>query len=323
MEIGQVSTATFLEKVECKGYIFAPTHAMAKVSTPISGKINTLRCKVRDYVTAGQVVATISGNEFMNLQQIFAEAAIAYTKAKADYERASALWAEQIGAKKDYLAAKSIYNSTYAGYLSLKARITTLHINPTLIEQGKMSASFPITAPISGYITKVNTLLGEYTDMQNYIAEIVNPNALQLRLEVFDTDIRKLHVGQQVIFGTGGNDSKNLRAKISNIGKIINPDTKAINCIATIDKSNGTMIINDSYVEAIINISSKQGFALPISAVQKQGENYFVYTIEKKDGEDYKLKKNQVIIGAIEQDYIEIKTKLPKKKIMVRGIENL
>ena len=323
MALGQLGSQTFQDKVACKGYIFAPANAMAKVSTPIAGKVNTIKYKIGDYVSAGQTIATISGNDFMELQQNFAEAAASYSKAKVDYERAQSLWDEKIGAQKDFLAAKSIYKSAYASYLSLKSRITTLRLNASQIENGRMYTSFPVTSPISGYLTKTNAVIGQFIDMENDIAEIVNINALQLRLAVYESDINQLKTGQTVMFGTAGNANKSLRAKLVNIGKSINSDTKTIDCIANIDKSTGASLINESFVEASIAVSEKQVMALPSTAIQKEGSNYYVYVVEKMNGKSYMLKKTIVNIGATEKDYTEIRSELPNKEIIVRGIETL
>ena len=62
MELGEPSMQSFRDEVACKGYITAPPNSMARVSTPIPGVVNAIRCKAGDFVRAGQVVCTISGN---------------------------------------------------------------------------------------------------------------------------------------------------------------------------------------------------------------------------------------------------------------------
>lgn len=323
MALGILGPKMFENQVACKGQISAPANGMAKISTPIAGKVNSILHKTGDYINAGQVIATISGNDFMQLQQNFAEASASYAKAKVDFKRAQSLWDEKIGAEKDYLAAKSIFQSTFASYQSLKSRIEVLHLNPTKIENGQMYTSFPVTAPISGYITKVNAVIGQFLNMENDIAEIVNIHALQLTLSVFETDVRKLKPGQKATFGTTGTRNKEMLARLTNIGKTVNPETKTIDCIATIDKSVGIPLINDSYVEASITVDQKQVMALPVTAVQQQGNDSFVFVVEKMDGRNYLLKKTPVVVGTTEKGLIEIKSDLPDKELVVNGIENL
>jgi len=114
-----------------------------------------------------------------------------------------------------------------------------------------------------------------------------------------------------------------MHARLTNIGKTVNPETKTIDCIATIDKSVGIPLINDSYVEASITVDQKQVMALPVTAVQQQGNDSFVFVVEKMDGRNYLLKKTPVVVGTTEKGLIEIKSDLPDKELVVNGIENL
>lgn len=323
MALGMPAQKTFAERVACKGYISAPANAMSKISPSIAGKVNAIYFKIGDYVQKGHTVATISGNEFMDLQQQFAESAAAFTKAKLDYERASALWAEKIGAEKDFLTAKSIFLSTKASYQSLRSRIVALNLNPSGIERGRMYTSFPVVAPISGYLTKTNAVIGQFVSMADDIAEIVNVSGLQLKLQVYETDIDRLKVGQTVQYQRAENPGNLQSARLVSIGKTIDPESKTIDCMAAIDKSAGALLINDSYVEAAVVVNQFTANALPATAVQKQGNEYFVFVVEKRKGSSYMLRKMPVSVGHAERDYVEITTPLPGKKIVVRGIDTL
>lgn len=321
MRLGAMELQTFHDRVMCKGYVSVPANAMSRVCPSIAGKIVDIRYKLGDFVPAGRVIATISGNDFMALQQSFAESAAAYSKAKLDYERAQSLWAEKIGAKKDFLAAQTYYRSAYASYQSLRSRINALGINPTRIENGRMYTSYPVVAPISGYLTKINAVIGQYIDVETDIAELVNLNALQLKVSVYEADVRRIKTGQSVLFGRTGSNSRNLQARLITISKTVNPETKMVDCIAKISKSNATDLVNDSFVEAEIIVDTRKAQALPVTAVQKEGNSNFVYILEKHKDTNYMLKKTSVNVGATDGRYIEIKTQLPNKEIVLQGID--
>ncbi len=323
MKLGSMGPQTFHDRVECKGYVSAPANAMSKICPAIAGKITGIHYKIGDFVPAGRVVATISGNDFMALQQSFAEAAAAYSKAKMDYERAKGLWAEKIGAQKDFLAAQTYYRSAYASYQSLRSRIMALGVSPARIEGGKMYTAYPVVAPISGYLTQINAVIGQYIDVDTDIAELVNLNALQLKVSVYEADVKRLKPGQTVYFGTTGSNNRTLMARLNTIGKTVNPDTKMIDCIASISKANGVTLVNESFVEAEIVVSAHEAQALPVTAVQKQGNSNFVYVVEKRKGNSYMMRKVPVNVGPTDGTSIEIRTPLPNKDIVVQGIDTM
>ncbi len=324
MELGKPSQQPFMEEVDCKGYIMAPANSMAKVSTPIPGIVNAIRCKTGDFVRSGQVVCTLSGNEFLTLQQDFAESAARYSKSKTEFERAKALRAEKIGAEKDFVAIQSDYKAATASYNALKAKINALKLDAVQIENGQMYSSFPVVSPISGYITKTGAVIGQYADMQHELVEIVNISGLQLQLSVFETDIHKIRTGQKVRFGASGSTSRNLGATLVTVGKTINPDTKVIDCIARIDNTGDIQLVNQSFVEALVIVSERTAKALPVSAVKKADNQYFIYLLEKKEGKNYQLKKFPVETGASDSQFTEILSEIPEdKQVVVRGIETL
>lgn len=324
MELGATSMQTFRDEVACKGFLLAPADGIAKVSTPVAGTVQNIRFKIGDFVKQGQVICSIGGNEFLSLQQQFAEVAAAHQKAKSDYERMKALRAENIGAQKDFVSSESMYKASFASYNALKARIQALKLNPSQIENGQMYTSFPVVSPISGFITRSDAVVGQYVDMMNELAEVVNVNKLQLQLSVFETDVAKLQVGQIVTFSLNGDSSEPMQAILTTIGKAINPETKSIDCIARIENPEKNKLVNQRYVEAKVTVNNKEGKALPVSAVQKEGEEYFVFVVEKQQDNTHFLRKTPVEVGKSNNEYVEIIGGLSDgDNIIIKGVETL
>lgn len=75
MKTGEMALRSFEDEVSCNGYITAPPNGIAQVSAPVSGIVESISCALGDNVKKGQVLAKISSNELMILQQEFAETA--------------------------------------------------------------------------------------------------------------------------------------------------------------------------------------------------------------------------------------------------------
>ena len=174
-----------------------------------------------------------------------------------------------------------------------------------------------------GYLTNIDAVIGQFVDMESNLVEIVDVDRLQLKLQVYQSDIRQLRVGQTVNFTTTDQSSPMMRATLSTIGKTVDPDTKTIECVATISHAPGTPLINESFVQASIVTGSRQGRALPTTAVQKTGNTSYVYYVQQRRNNTYLLKKIEVTTGAAEDHYTEIINPLPNKEIVVQGVETL
>jgi len=323
MKIGEPTLQFFADAVRCNGYIMAPPNGMAQISTPLSGIVQTINCSVGDYVRKGQVLCLLSSNEIMLLQQDFAETSANFKRTKSNYERSKSLYNEKIGSEKDFLATESDYYALRSKYQSLKLRLELLQLNVSKIEAGVFYASFPLISPINGYITIMNIVLGQFTEQQKALMEIVDAGQLQLQLSVFENDICKLEPGQGINFNSLGETASVHSATLTSIGKTINPESKTIQCIAKIANEKGITFINRSYIEALIKVDQKEAIALPSDAILKSGKDYFVYVVEKQDDQSLDLRKVKVDIGRVSKGFTEIVGGNDLSKVLVKGVYNL
>lgn len=323
MMIGEATTRQFDEEVRCNGYVVAPANGIAQISAPLAGIVQTLNCTTGEYVKKGQTLCMLSGNELMLLQQDFAETSVKLKRSKSDYDRSKALFDEKIGAEKDFIAYETEYKVMKSKHQSLKLRLELLKLNVSKIEAGELYAAFAVVSPINGYVTSLNMMLGQYTEQQKSLLEIVDVNQLQLQLSVFENDVNKLEPGQTVRFNSMGEPDSAHGAALASIGKTINPETRTIQCIAKIFNGKGKNYINRSYVEATILVGHKAALALPNEAVVKSGKDHFVFIVEKQEDQMYYLRREKAAIGRISGGFTEIVGVTHLNKVLIKGGYNL
>lgn len=323
MAIGTISAQTFEDKVQCNGYLAASTGGLAQVASPIAGIVESVNCSLGGMVQKGQTLCMVSGNDLMVMQQEFAETAARLKRVQADYERNKALYDEKIGAGKEFIATESEYKATKSKYLSLKLRLELLRLNVDKIENGDFYSSFPVTSPIAGSVTKHSLVLGQFVEQQKMLAEIVDVNRLQIQLSVFEKDMAKLKVGQTVSFRSMGNNSYSAKAVLVSIGKAVDPETKTVTCIAKIASAQNEVLINQSYIEALIDVNRNQANALPSDALLKSGKDFYILIVEKSDTEAYYLRKQKVTPGRVSNGYTEILEDINPSTVIIKGVYNL
>lgn len=323
MAIGAISTQSFEDEVHCNGYLTASTGGLAQVASPIAGIVESVNCSLGGFVQKGQTLCMVSGNDLMVMQQEFAETAARLKRVQADYERSKSLYDEKIGAGKDFISTESEYKATKSKYLSLKLRLELLRLNVARIENGDFYSSFPVTSPISGSVTKHSLVLGQFVEQQKMLAEIVDINRLQIQLSVFEKDMAKLKPGQTVSFRSMGNDSYSAKAALVSIGKAVDPGTKTVTCIAKIASGQNEVLINQSYIEALIEVNRSEAKALPSDALLKSGKDFYILIVEKSDAEAYHLRKQKVTPGRVSNGYTEILDDINPSKVLIKGVYNL
>ena len=318
MELGKPAARSFTDEVACKGYITSPPNARAKVTSLVAGKIVSLPVRLGDYVTRGKVICTITGIDFIDIQKEYAETSARFVKVKADYERSKALREENIGAEKDFVSVQSEYRALTASLNAQRAKLRSLQLNVSEIENGRFYNSYAITAPISGYITAISAVQGQYADISTEIAEIVDVKQAQLKLSVFENDVYKLKAGQAVRFNVAGS-AENWQGKLLTVGKTIQPDTKTADCIAQIQTAAQTPLVNEGFVQAYVITARTDLQALPNTALVKSDGAMYVYQLKEKKNDSYVFEKKEVKITRSNEEYSAFSEPLPDREVIVKG----
>ena len=320
MLLGYVTRQPFSKNIKSSGLIDVPPENKSVVSSFIDGYITKIPLLVGDKVNKGQIVATIEHTEIVELQQNYLEISEQLGFLKNEYERQKTLYDEQITSQKNYLKAESNYKSYMATYNGLRKKLEMLHINPNQVEQGQISPSINLYAPISGYITKVNVSNGSYISPSSDLLEIVNTEHIHLELSVFEKDILNVKKDQSIKFKVPEASKTIYDAEVHLVGTSID-EKRTIKVHGHINNENNTNFIVGMFVEADIITAFNKLFAIPIEAVTKIDNNYFALVLEEKNSENYIFNKVKLDVGISNESFYEILNAniLKDKEILVKG----
>ncbi len=323
MEFGEPVLTPFVDLVHFTGTIIPSVNGKAQISLPMPGVIAGIKYLPGQQIVKGAVLFEISGNEFIDMQQDFAESSALLERLKSDYERQKELNAENIGTKKEFVLAESLYNAEKAKFGAMKIKLENIGLDIVKIESGTFYTSFSLKSPIRGFITYINTTIGQYVEPQQIIAEIIDAGSFQVKLSVFEKDINKIKVGQNVEFYLAGNRDQKNAAKIRLAGKAIDNATKAIDCFAEIENLGNIPLVNNQYVEGEVMVDSDTVISLPGSAILKSENESIVLIFEKETDELFYFRKLKVTTGRKNNGFVEI-TELPEsKRILINGVYNI
>ena len=323
MELGMPIISVFAELVHFTGVVEPAVGGRAQISLPAPGLITKMHCIPGQQVVKGAVLFEVSGNEFIDLQKELAESAAQLSRLKTEYERQKELMAENIGAKKDLIAAESAFNVEKAKYSALKLKTEILGLEPLRIEQGDFYTFYTVKAPVSGFVNNISVNIGQYVEPQKTIAEIIDPRTFQLRFSVFGTDINKIKAGQEVIFYQAGDISVKNLATVKMVGKQVNTDTKSIDCFAEIKNAGNTGLVGNQFVEGNVVVGSDSVLSVPETAILKSETENYVLAFEKETDEIFYFSRMKVKTGRKNNGVVELLETAGLTKILISGAYNL
>ena len=323
MEFGQPTISPFVDKIHFTGSVVPSVNGLAHISLPIQGVIDRINFIPGQYVGKGAVLFQISGNEFIDMQKDFAESSALLQRLKGDFQRQKELKEENIGTQKEYLLAESLYNVEKARMGALRIKLENLGLNISQIEEGAFYNSFSLKAPIKGFVTEITATIGQYVEPQQIIASIIDDGSFQIQLSVFEKDINRIKVGQDVEFYLTGDKSIMNTGKVRIVNKAIDNSTKSIDCFAEIENLGKISLVNNQFVEGDVIAASDSVLSVPEGAILKSENETYVLAFEKETEELYHLSKVKVTTGRKNNGFIEL-TEVPEsKKILIKGIYNI
>lgn len=301
IRLGQVEQRSINGTIKANGMLDVPPQNLVTVSAPLGGFVKTTDLLQGMKVQKGQVIVTLEHPDYIEIQQDYLDLASQLEFLQLEYQRQEALAKENVNAAKSLELARSHYFSTKAKVQGLQARLRLINIDPAQLEKGVISSTIHLYAPISGYITQVNVNIGMHVNPADVMFRIIDNSHLHAEAQVFEMDITKLKVGQNVRF-TLSKDSRERTAKVYLVGKEITPErTVLVHC--HLDQEDPSLIPG-MYFSAFIETDNQTVSALPESAVVNFGSKDYVFVVKNEALRQYEM--TEVKKGNSESSYVEV-----------------
>ena len=176
-------------------------------------------------------------------------------------------------------------------------------------------ADTTVVAPNSGIIASRDAKVGQITSASQMLFSIIENGRLELRLQISETLIGKIKLGQLVQISSNANRDLDLTGKVREIDPLI--DDSSRQATVEVDLPSGTNLKPGMFLQAAISTNTSKGQAVPIEALLPQsGNNAIAFVLQDdntvkaqtvKMGEILSGEKVEVIEGLQSGDRIVIK----------------
>ena len=319
IETGKIEQKQISSILKVNGRVDVPPQNMVSVSVPMGGYLKSTKLLPGAHVNRNEVIAVIEDNQYIQLQQDYLTAKAQFGFHEAEYNRQRELNASKASSDKVYEQAKSTYQTQKILIRSLEEKLKLIRINPNSFDENKISKSINIYSPIDGFVTKVNVNTGKYVTPSDVLFELVNPTDIHLNLRVFEKDLDKIFIGQQIVSFTNNNPGKKYVGDIILISKDVSPDgTIEVHChFHKYDKS----LFPGMYMNAEISVNNNVQSVLPEAAIVSFDGKKYVFQNTGKN--TFEMVETQT--GETENGYTVISpdTTLAGKDIVTKGAYTL
>lgn len=299
-QTGPLQTAEMSSLLKVNGKIDVPPQNMVSISVPLGGYLKTSKLLPGMHVNKGEVLAVMEDQQYIQLQQDYLMAKVKLSQLEKEYARQKELNASQATSDKMLQQSEADLKSQRIISAALAQKLQLAGIHPANLTENNISKSVNIHSPIDGYVTKVNVNIGKYISPTEIMFELVNPTDIHLALKVFEKDLPKLFIGQELIAFTNNNPSKKYDCEVLLMGKDINAEGYTdVHChFEQYDK----VLIPGTYMNAEIKVKNRQAIVLPAEAIVRHEGKHFIF----KEVAKQKYTMLEVEAGETENGFTEL-----------------
>lgn len=293
------------------GEFEANADRLAHVKPTVAGRVTNVLKTVGDQVRAGDTLAVLQSGELGEAQAAYLEAQSRVTLAQEAVERQRRLFAEDLTARKEVVAAENALRVARIDLEKARHQLRALGMGADRIKalagNQDIDATLSLRAPISGVITERHLTLGETVEPGNPepVFIIVDTSELWVSANLYEKDLSRVRVGQVADVTTPAYPGRTFHGKVSLISPALDPETRTAKARIVVANAGG-LLKPEMFANASIQAKAVRALAVPANAVmQDKGETYvFVQTGETT------FEKRDVVIGPKAGAFVPVRTGL-------------
>ena len=273
--------------LDIPGSIEVKQNLLARIGSPVQGRIIEIKGELGKTVKQGDVLAVINSTELAKQQLAYIKSVqMVELKTKA-FERAVLLFDADVVSEAQKLQRKTELSAAKADMEASKDQLFVMGMTIDEIEaiqsEIQIDATTNIVAKIDGKIIKKNVNVGQVVDPTEDIFTIAMLNEVWGVAQVPERQIGFLKEGDDLLIDVPAYEDKSVEGEITYLGDIVDPVTRTVTIRTEIDNAHG-LLKPDMLISMKVSGKSIEKVGVPINAIVSIDDipNIFVKTGENK-----------------------------------------
>ncbi len=311
LSFGQAEYRDIDATLSANGQIILRAKDKGNVASLMGGIVKAIYVSDGQYVSKGQTVAMVENTDVVSLQREYYSASKDCEFARLNMQRQQTLDKSGAGIKRNLQEAEKEYHIAQAKMQGIAQQLAQMGISTASASRGRFITTFPVKAPISGQVSNITASLGSYADMQTPLMSIRNNSAVECDLNVYEKDINKVQVGDQVLITLTNEPGTKIYGRVYGMNQYFTDGTKSVAVHVRLDNSKfkiqNSKLFDGEYVNGSIAIGRQRSKTLPSNAIiRSDGKSYIFALNGKPDKQGYHFSRHEVTTDATGNGYTAV-----------------
>ncbi|MBX3233620.1 MAG: efflux RND transporter periplasmic adaptor subunit [Labilithrix sp.] len=251
--------------VEIAGEIVSTPDRTARVSSPVAGRLDSVRFGEGETVKKGEPLAVLRVPDLGRLRGELATAAARATAARADANRLKGLSERQLATEQAYLDAEAQAKSFEAQTAALREQIGAMGA-PSETDSG-----FQVTlrAPVDGVVVSREALVGQPLRSDQTIATVADLSRVWFVAQVFERDLPLVDIGATARVRLTALPDRTVDASVELLGRALDPATRTTSVRIPIDNRDGAIRIGMTGLARIMSKANAADAGPPVVTIPR------------------------------------------------------
>lgn len=279
IDTGRVQWKEISSTLTVNGVVDVPPQNIVSVSFPLGGYLKSTKLLPGMRVRKGEVIGTIEDQALVQLQQDYLVTKSKLELMQLDLERQKILNESKVNADKVLQQVKADVLSQQVMLKALDEKMRLVGMQSERLNADNLSRSIALRSPIDGYVSKVNVNIGKYVNPTDVLFELINPDDMHGALTVFEKDLPKLRVGQEVSMEFVDDPEKEYPGEILIFTRNVDENRSGtVHCHFEKIPNN---LMPGMFLNATIYLDKHQAMVVPEAAVVQYGNGQYIFRLVK------------------------------------------
>ena len=278
--LGEAVWAEVRETLRAPGRIEVDETRMARIGSPVAGRLTDVEAAVGREVRRGQVLATLNSTELSSAQLGFLKAQSIRLQAQRATERAQRLLAADVIGTAEVQRRQSELTQAEAELNAASDQLKVLGMSEAavrrLADTGTITSRTQIVASLSGTVIERKVTEGQMVQPADSMFVIADLSSVWVVADIPEQGAGLVRVGDPAAAEVAALPGSRLHGRLTFVSPTVNPETRTVR--ARMDLSNSERVFKPAMLaNVLIEGRPQKRLVIPAAAVVREDNRDYVF----------------------------------------------
>jgi cobalt-zinc-cadmium efflux system membrane fusion protein len=292
LKLGAKSNIEVRESLRVPGRVEVDEQRVARIGSPVTGRVNDIEVTLGQDVKRGQLLATLTSTELSGTQLDYLKAYSQRLLAERAAQRAKQLVEADVIGQAEYQRRQTELVQAEAEVAAARDQLLVLGMSPQAVQKltatRKVNSISTVVSSINGTVIERRVSQGQVVQPADTMFVVADLSTVWLVADVPEQRAELVRVGETIEAEIAALPGRRIQGRLTFVSATVNPETRTVK--VRMDLANTEREYKPAMLATVlIKTKPKKERAVPVTAVVREDNKDFVFV--KTGPEEFQLRQ--------------------------------